>query len=125
MIRLGETEIALTEPLLLAGAAVLVILLLILWAALRAGRVSDPLLRELGWLSHRVQGLAEGQERLSGALLQVSETQAQAQAATLQLMEARLAEVSRGMTESLQGTSLRTARSLGDLHQRLETIDRA
>jgi DNA recombination protein RmuC len=29
------------------------------------------------------------------------------------------------MTDSLQGTSMRTARSLGDLQQRLETIDRA
>lgn len=125
MIRLGDTEIALTDPLLLAGVAVVLILLLILWAALRAGRASDPLLRELGWLSHRVQGLAEGQERLAGALLQVSETQARSQAATLQVMEARLAEVTQGMTESLQGSSLRTARSLGDLQQRLETIDRA
>jgi len=43
----------------------------------------------------------------------------------LHLMEQRLAEVSRGMTESLQGTATRTARSLGDLQQRLETIDKA
>ena len=125
MIRLGETEVALTDPLLLAGAGLALILLLILWAALRAGRATGPLLTEVAWLSHRVQGLAEGQERLAGALVQVSETQAQAQAATLHLVESRLAEVSRGMTESLQGTSLRTARSLGDLQARLDTIDRA
>jgi DNA recombination protein RmuC len=43
----------------------------------------------------------------------------------LALMEQRLAEVSRGMTETLHGTATRTARSLGDLQQRLETIDRA
>jgi DNA recombination protein RmuC len=40
-------------------------------------------------------------------------------------MEQRLADVQRGMTESLHGTSTRTARSLGELQQRLETIDRA
>ncbi len=43
----------------------------------------------------------------------------------LQVMEQRLAEVQRGMTESLTGTSTRTARSLGELQQRLETIDKA
>ena len=43
----------------------------------------------------------------------------------LQVMEQRLAEVQRQMTEALHGTSTRTARSLGELHTRLETIDKA
>jgi DNA recombination protein RmuC len=43
----------------------------------------------------------------------------------LKLMEQRLADVQRQMTEALHGTSTRTARSLGELHQRLETIDKA
>ena len=43
----------------------------------------------------------------------------------LQVMEQRLAEVQRQMGESLHGNSTRTARSLGELHQRLETIDKA
>jgi DNA recombination protein RmuC len=43
----------------------------------------------------------------------------------LQVMEQRLAEVQRQMTEALHGTSTRTARSLGELQQRLETIDKA
>jgi DNA recombination protein RmuC len=43
----------------------------------------------------------------------------------LHVMEQRLAEVSRQMGESLHGTSTRTARSLGELQQRLETIDKA
>jgi len=112
------------EVLLLGGlgAAVLLLLLLILRAA---GRESAPLMRELGWLANRVQGLADGQERLAGGLHHVSENQALSQTAMLQLMEQRLAEVQRSMTEALQGTSVRTARSLGDLHQRLETIDKA
>ncbi|MGB3313703.1 MAG: DNA recombination protein RmuC, partial [Albidovulum sp.] len=47
------------------------------------------------------------------------------QTRVLQLMEQRLAEVSKGMSESLHGTATRTARSLGELQQRLETIDKA
>jgi DNA recombination protein RmuC len=41
------------------------------------------------------------------------------------MMEQRLAEVQRNMTEALHGTSTRTARSLGELQTRLETIDKA
>jgi len=107
------------------AAGVLLILLLTLRAAGRAGRMAEPVLRELGWMSQRVQGLADGQERLAGGLTQVSETQAISQTAMLQLMERRLAQVQAGMAETLTGTATRTARSLGELQQRLETIDRA
>jgi DNA recombination protein RmuC len=112
------------EVLTLGGIAlaVLILLLLILRAA---GRESAPLMREIGWLSQRVQGLSDGQERLAGGLHHVSEAQTVSQSAMLRLMEQRLAEVQKAMGEALQGTSMRTARSLGDLQQRLETIDRA
>ncbi len=40
-------------------------------------------------------------------------------------MERRLEEVQKGMSETLHGTSTRTARSLGELQQKLEQIDRA
>jgi len=116
------------DPLWVAAAAaagVLLILLLTLRAAGRAGRMAEPVLRELGWMSQRVQGLADGQERLAGGLTHVSETQAVSQTAMLQLMERRLAQVQAGMAETLTGTATRTARSLGELQQRLETIDRA
>jgi DNA recombination protein RmuC len=116
------------DPLwVVAGAAafVLLILLLTLRAAGRAGRMAEPMLRELGWMSQRVQGLADGQERLAGGLTHVSETQAVSQTAMLQLMERRLAQVQAGMAETLTGTATRTARSLGELQQRLETIDKA
>lgn len=112
------------EVLGLGGVTLLVILLLIL--TLRAtGRASEPVLRQMGWLVQRVEGLSAGQERLAGGLHHVSESQAHSQTAMLQLMEQRLAEVQRQMTEALQGTSVRTARSLGDLQMRLETIDKA
>lgn len=115
------------EILLIAGAAVAFagLLILILRAAGRSASMTAPLMREMGWLGQRVQALGEGQERLAGGLHHVSENQAVSQTAMLQLMEQRLAEVSRQMGESLHGTSTRTARSLGELQQRLETIDKA
>ncbi|MFQ6773703.1 DNA recombination protein RmuC [Cereibacter sphaeroides] len=128
MIRIGDRTFGWDDPLVLGvgGALVAILfLLLILRAAGRAARMVEPMLNELGWLGQQVQMLSDGQERLAGGLHHVSEAQASTQGAMLQLMERRLAEVQRGMAESLHGTSLRTARSLGDLHQRLETIDRA
>jgi len=115
------------EMLLLAavGIVLLVLLLLILRAAGRSATMAQPLMREVGWLGQRVQALGEGQERLSGGLHHVSENQAHRQTAMLQLMEKRLAEVQRAMGESLNGTATRTAHSLGELQQRLMTIDKA
>jgi DNA recombination protein RmuC len=115
------------EVLLIGGAlaVLLVFLFLILRTAGRSAQAAEPLMREMGWLAQRVQGLSDGQERLAGGLHHVSENQAVSQTAMLQLMETRLAEVQRQMGEALHGTSTRTARSLGELQQRLETIDKA
>ena len=115
------------EILLFGGAALvlLVFLVLILRAAAQASSTAAPLMREVSWLSSRLQALGDGQERLAGGLHHVSETQAVSQTAMLQVMEQRLAEVQRQMTEALHGTSTRTARSLGELQQRLATIDKA
>ena len=115
------------EVLLLGGVAIalLGLLLLILRSTSRSATAAEPLMREIGWLASRIQSLGDGQERLAGGLHHVSETQAVSQTAMLQVMEKRLAEVQRQMTEALHGTSTRTARSLGELHTRLETIDKA
>ncbi|MDG1281953.1 MAG: DNA recombination protein RmuC [Pseudorhodobacter sp.] len=128
MIQIAGRDIVLTDPWVLAGAGAFVLvvfLMLILRAAGRSARAAEPLMREMSWLGQRVGQLADGQERLAGGLHHVSETQAHSQTAMLQLMEKRLAEVQRGMMESLQGNSTRTARSLGELQQRLQTIDKA
>ena len=129
MITIGPYSFRWDDPLTLAIAAGAAIILLFFWLILRAtgraARMAEPLANEIGWMANRVQALSDGQERLSGGLTHVADAQASSQAAMLRLMEQRLAEVQRGMTESLQGTSVRTARSLGDLHQRLEAIDKA
>ncbi|OOY04816.1 DNA recombination protein RmuC [Thioclava sp. F28-4] len=132
MIQLGDMTLTLNDPLtlgLLLGSAALVILLILMVAMLRAAgrqtRAMDPMVGQINLLAQRVQSLSDGQQQLSGGLHHVSEAQAASQTKVLALMERRLAEVSRGMSESLHGTATRTARSLGDLHQRLEAIDKA
>ncbi|MBL9053830.1 MAG: DNA recombination protein RmuC, partial [Tabrizicola sp.] len=115
------------EALLLGGIGLVLLafLILILRATARSSANTEPLMREVSWLANRIQQLGDGQERLAGGLHHVSETQAVSQTAMLQVMEQRLAEVQRQMTEALHGTSTRTARSLGELQTRLETIDKA
>ncbi|MBD3786838.1 MAG: DNA recombination protein RmuC [Sphingomonadales bacterium] len=129
MIQIGTHQFDLNDPLVLAalaaGALVLLLLILVLRAAGRASRAVDPLAGHMLNLAQRVQALSDGQQQLAGGLHHVSETQAMSQTKVLALMEQRLAEVNRQMTESLHGTATRTARSLGDLHQRLEAIDKA
>ena len=129
MITLFGQTFSWNDPeILIIGGAILtlvLLLILILRAAGRSGAMAAPLMAEMGWMSQRVQALSDGQERLAGGLHHVSENQAVSQSAMLQLMEKRLTEVQRSMGEALTGTSQRTATSLGELQQRLATIDKA
>ncbi|NNL19226.1 MAG: DNA recombination protein RmuC [Boseongicola sp.] len=132
MIRIVETEYAFSDPLVIlafSGAALtLLILILLILAVRRAGQsaaMMSPLVQNIDALGQRVQSLSDGQHQLSGGLTHVSEAQAASQANMLKLMEQRLAEVSTKMNENLQGSATRTARSLGELQERLQTIDKA
>jgi DNA recombination protein RmuC len=84
-----------------------------------------PIIDNLNIFSEKIQKLSEGQERLTGGLQTVSEAQAKAQLSMINMMEERLAKVQIQMTENLSHSSRRTAQSLGDLQQRLTTIDKA
>jgi len=123
------TQIDLNDPLILAvlGAVVFVVLLLIITvrAALKSARLAEPLAYQIGALGQRVQALGDGQERLAGGLHHVSEAQAKSQSSMLQLMEQRLAQVQNQMNENLHGSARRMAQSLGELQQRLVSIDKA
>ena len=132
MMTIGSQVFDLNDPWLqavLGGAAlgllVLVLLTLTLRAAGRSARMAEPMLYQMGQLGHRVQALSDGQHQLSGGLRHVSDNQSVSQTAMMATMEARLAEVARLMGEQLSGSATRTARSLGDLQQRLEVIDKA
>jgi len=132
MIRIGDTEIFFDDPMvvaaLIAGALFLVVLILLVMAVRRAGQsaaLMPPLARDMQAIGQRVQSLSDGQQQLAGGLTHVSEAQAASQANMLKLMEQRLADVSMKMNENLQGSATKTARSLGELQQRLQTIDKA
>ncbi|MGJ8603465.1 MAG: DNA recombination protein RmuC [Marivita sp.] len=129
MIQIGDLILDLSDPVVLLalvlGGLVFVLLFMSLMSARRAAKLSEPLVYQLAQVGQRVQSLSDGQERLSGGLHHVSEAQAQSQTAMLQLMERRLAQVQEQMTENLHGSARRTAQSLGDLQQRLQSIDKA
>ncbi len=132
MIQIGTITLDLNDPqvqLALGGGAILLlVLVLLVMAVRRAGRSAEmimPLAQNLNALGQRVESLNEGQQQLSGGLTQVSEASAKTQANMLNLMERRLAEVSKGMSDNLANSATKTARSLGELQQRLETIDKA
>ncbi|WP_425051319.1 DNA recombination protein RmuC [Psychromarinibacter sp. S121] len=132
MIEIGGVAYSLEDPIVwaaLGGGAFLLLLVLLLMVSIRrAGRsaaAAEKVSAHMAGLGQRVQMLSDGQQQLFGGLNSVSEAQAMQQAQTLQLMEQRLAEVSRVTGEALQGSATRTARSLGALQERLEAIDKA
>ena len=114
--------------LVIAGvlvALILLLLILALRAATNSASMARPLGEQMAWINQRVQAIGDGQQQLSGGLTQVAEAQAAQQANTLKLMEARLAAVQQQMNINLQTTSKNTAKSLGELQQRLVSIDKA
>jgi DNA recombination protein RmuC len=154
MIQIGDLVIDLSDPLTLGaviGAVLFLALLGMVFALLRVTRRSaekvDPLTHQIGQLDQSLRILNDSQHQLAGGLKAVSETQAttqtqmsntlenrltavseaqvQAQAKMIAAMERRLEEVQKNMGESLHGTATRTAKSLGELHTRLATIDKA
>jgi len=129
MIQIGATQIDFSDPLVLGLTVVTALLLVLIFAVMRmagnSGKAAEPLMRQMFQLGETVRGLNDGQHQLFGGLKTVSEAQANAQAKMIQTMEARLAEVQRGMTDSLHGNSVKTTRSLTELQERLATIDRA
>jgi DNA recombination protein RmuC len=132
MIEIGSYSIATDDPWLIAGLiglALLACLFLLLGLALRAAnrsaKAAEPLKAHIHSLGETVRSLSDGQHQLAGGLRTVAESQTSTQARLMQTVEQRLEDVQRNMGTTLHGTATRTARSLGELQQRLETIDKA
>ncbi len=132
MISIGETSLDLSNAqdvgilLLLVLPVVLVILLL--RTGQRVRKSSEAVMQmasQMSGLGQRVQSLSDGQQQLFGGLNSVAEAQAQQQSKTLQLMEQRLSSVTEAMNQNLSSSARNTAQSLGELQQRLKTIDKA
>ncbi len=109
------------------GFAFLVVILLfvVARAAGRSAHATAPLTSQMEYLNQRVQTIGDGQQQLAGGLTHVSEAQAAQQSNMIKLMETRLAAVQEQMTLNLTTSAKSTASSLGELQQRLVTIDKA
>ena len=132
MIQIGEQSYSFSDPLVivaLVGAGGLLLLILLLLSVMRrAGRsadVAEILAQQMGGMAQRVQALSDGQHQLFGGLTSVCEAQAQQQAKTIHLMEKRLQAVTESLNQNLTSSARNTAQSLGELQQRLKTIDKA
>ena len=112
---------------LLTGIIFLVVILVIFVVriAIRSSYSTDPLIKKMESISERVQLIGDGQQQLAGGLTHVSESQAAQQSNMIKLMEARLATVQEQMSLNLNSSAKNTAKSLGELQQRLVTIDKA
>ena len=123
------TEMTLSPLLLFLILTLNIVVVAALYLSLRAKEKSitsnDPIIDNLNLFGEKIQKLSEGQERLTGGLQTVSEAQAKAQLSLINMMEERLSKVQLQMNENLSHSSRRTAQSLGDLQQRLATIDKA
>lgn len=123
------TEMTLSPLLLFLILTPTILVVAALYLSLRAKAKSitsnDPIIDNLNLFGEKIQKLSEGQERLTGGLQTVSEAQAKAQLSLINMMEERLSKVQLQMNENLSHSSRRTAQSLGDLQQRLATIDKA
>ena len=112
---------------LLTGIIFLVVILVIFVVRIanRSSYSTDPLIKQMESISERVQLIGDGQQQLAGGLTHVSESQAAQQSNMIKLMEARLATVQEQMSLNLNSSAKNTAKSLGELQQRLVTIDKA
>ena len=112
---------------LLTGIIFLVVILVIFVVriAIRSSYSTDPLIKQMESISERVQLIGDGQQQLAGGLTHVSESQAAQQSNMIKLMEARLAAVQEQMSLNLNSSAKNTAKSLGELQQRLVIIDKA
>ena len=119
----------LSPILIVLIVSIAVLLILVLYLMLRpqlnSANSHKPVIDHLNIVGDKIQKLSEGQERLTGGLQTVSEAQAKAQLSMINMMEEKLAKVQLQMNENLSHSSRRTAQSLGDLQQRLSTIDKA
>ncbi|MGB3244286.1 MAG: DNA recombination protein RmuC [Sulfitobacter sp.] len=126
MIEVAGQIYAFDDPRVIAalvGAAVvllvLVLLVMTVRAAGRSARMAAPLGQQMQILGGHVQQLGTSQAQLQGSLRTVSDAQATAQTQMIQSMEARLNTVQLQMQERLAENAARSARALHDMQERM------
>ena len=76
-------------------------------------------------LKETLRDLSVNQQQIVGSIKVITDTQATSQAAIIKHVESRLEEIQKSISSSLSGSSVKTAQTLGELQQRLQTIDKA
>ncbi len=130
MIQIGDQTYSLEDPTVmaaLAGMGIILLVLLLLFLALRASnrsaRMVEPIGQQMAMLGQSVQQLGQGQEQMRGGLQNVSDTQANAQVQVIQTVETRLAAVQQHMNDRLADNAMRQNRALTEMQQRMsETL---
>ena len=72
-----------------------------------------------------LRDLSANQQQIVGSIKVITDTQTTSQAAIIKHVESRLEEIQKSISSSLSGSSVKTAQTLGELQQRLQTIDKA
>ena len=72
-----------------------------------------------------LRDLSANQQQIVGSIKVITDTQTTSQAAIIKHVEGRLEEIQKSISSSLSGSSVKTAQTLGELQQRLQTIDKA
>ena len=78
-----------------------------------------------GALQEALRDLSANQQQIVGSIKVITDTQTTSQAAIIKHVESRLEEIQNSISSSLSGSSVKTAQTLGELQQRLQTIDKA
>ncbi|WP_120634618.1 DNA recombination protein RmuC [Ruegeria sp. EL01] len=127
MIEIAGTQYSLTDPMVLAvlaGAGVVLLILILLFLSLRAAsrsaRMAEPLARQMAHLGQHVQQLGQGQDQLRGGLQHVSDAQANAQVQVIQTVESRLSAVQQQMNDRLADNAMKSTRALADMQERMK-----
>ena len=76
-------------------------------------------------LQEALKDLSANQQQIVGSIKVITDTQTTSQAAIIKHVESRLEEIQKSISSSLSGSSVKTAQTLGELQQRLQTIDKA
>ncbi len=106
----------------LSGMLVLITSILIFWNfrfSDKDGRTNSKALQET------LRDLSVNQQQIVGSIKVITDTQTTSQAAIIKHVESRLEEIQKSISSSLSGSSVKTAQTLGELQQRLQTIDKA
>ncbi|MEM8793208.1 MAG: DNA recombination protein RmuC [Pseudomonadota bacterium] len=121
-----------SSPIMLALAAgaglsilFLVLVLMAILTSRRAVRSIEPIAASMEALGQGLAQLGQNQQQLQGGMTQVTEAQAVSQARLMETVNHKLELVSARLGENMTTSATRTAKSLGDLQQRLEAIDKA